>query len=816
MSPCSIVDQFSGRIAAPAILAAALLFFSSCSLSNNSIQAPPSLTDTFDTADMANAAPALPPDYIKEAMNLLAGGKDGAARLLALQSDFHDTQWALRASFLLGTIALGKNDLANAERNLNDALGLEDIRDYVLFNLARTKRLQGQTKAAVEACDTILRLYPDSPLRSETIYEKAAALSEGADINGAITAISELIGTHSKSALTPDALLKYAQWSWQLRRTDDALNAIRRIRINYPADAAAPEADRLLANIKSAEGRTLQLASEDILIRAQKLAAAARYNDAVHDFSSVFKNSSGQLRCRSASLLGQTQIKLKRYAAAQKSLHMFLDEKTGCDNAPDSLYWLGLTDLRLGRLEELARVEKRLDARFTNSGARAKVLTLLASFYEDNNDEKGALRIYRLIISKWPGSSVAEQAYWRAGWIEYSSGGYLNAYRDFSSYAAMAPDGKGIARFLYWSGRAAEKAGHIESAASAYASVCSSDAGSFYCLLASAQPVMKARNAAAVSTAKPAAVLNGDAAADGAILPGSRYPVVIELLAVRMTSRAAAEIELLMETYQNDPQAMIILARLYAATGEYGKALNAWKKYFNKPFYESDTDEQAIPDIAFPSGIVDVVKKAAGNDAVDPYLVAAVMREESCFNPMAVSPAGAMGLLQVMPKTGSFAAKKLGIKDFERLSLFRPGVNIRIGAWYLGYLALRFNNDLVLTVAGYNAGPNAAAKWIKTLPRETDEFIEAIPYKETRHYVMRVISSYAQYLRLSGINPEGLLLHPMITKADNDTAMTRPAAIPVDPKWRVDPKLGIEESAQETDPAKLGQNIIANMPRPAI
>ena len=761
MAAARLFNRIHGRIAAGFFFAAAVFLFSSCSINNAALQAPSAFVPAPDEGRL-KAAPSLPEGYLKGALNLKATGKgaDAERSLIELRKNFPDTMWALRASFLLGAIALGNNDAVNAEGWLNEAFGLKAVRDYALFHLARAKRMKGQHREAALLYDCVLMLFPDSPLRPEALYEKAAALHEGGFLPEAIEAVDEFITAHPAHAAMPDALLNYALWSWKTGSHEAALNAIRRIQIRYPASDAAKGAARFLAGIKDAGTELPQLGVEERFSRAQNLLDALRYNDAAQELSYVFKNSGGALRCRAASLLGLSKIRLKRYNDAEKTLRIFLSEETAlCRNEADALYWLGLAALRLGRLEELARVEKRLASRFPDSVERAKVLTLLANYYEDNNDEKAALRIYRGIISKWALSPVAEQAHWKAGWIAYSTGRYLDAYREFTSYADSGSSGKGIVRFIYWSARAAERAGKIEQAASAYGKVCSHDARSFYCLLAGTR---------AYGAAKPVTAETG-VAGTGAIdlFKESRYATVTELLTLGLTSRAAAEIDILMEAYKGYAAAMNALAGLYAATGEYHRALGAWKKYFQNPSGEAAPDEQALTVIAFPSGIVESIKKAAPEAAADPYLVAAVMREESSFDPEAVSPAGALGILQVMPKTGGFAAKMMGLKAFDRKALFQPDVNIRIGSWYLGYLASLFNNDLVLTIAGYNAGPEVAAQWVKTLPQETDEFIEAIPYQETRYYVKRVIRSYAEYLRASGLDPKGLLLRPSGTRAAN-------------------------------------------------
>jgi soluble lytic murein transglycosylase len=125
------------------------------------------------------------------------------------------------------------------------------------------------------------------------------------------------------------------------------------------------------------------------------------------------------------------------------------------------------------------------------------------------------------------------------------------------------------------------------------------------------------------------------------------------------------------------------------------------------------------------------------------------MREESRFRPDALSPAQAMGLMQIIPPTGVAIARELGRKGFVPEQLYRPVVNIEYGVQYLNTNLKRFGGALPQTIASYNAGPDAVARWLKARPdREWDEFIEEIPYQETNRYVKKVLKSYYIYCLL--------------------------------------------------------------------
>jgi len=153
-------------------------------------------------------------------------------------------------------------------------------------------------------------------------------------------------------------------------------------------------------------------------------------------------------------------------------------------------------------------------------------------------------------------------------------------------------------------------------------------------------------------------------------------------------------------------------------------------------------------DIYFPLKYQDLIVRYSGEfsleeKGIDKYHVAAIIRTESRFNEKAESQKGAIGLMQILPDTGAWAAEKIGIENFSAENLWDPGVNIRIGCWYLAYLADMFNGDLTKVFAAYNAGPTNVKNWL-----EEDGQLINIGHTETRGYVIRVEKFYDIYKTL--------------------------------------------------------------------
>ena len=158
----------------------------------------------------------------------------------------------------------------------------------------------------------------------------------------------------------------------------------------------------------------------------------------------------------------------------------------------------------------------------------------------------------------------------------------------------------------------------------------------------------------------------------------------------------------------------------------------------------------------YPNYYWEQILTSASEAKVDPYLVLSVIRQESTFNEDATSRAGALGLMQIMPHTGKTLAHTLGIRRFERTSLYDPKVSIRLGSYFLGDQVRQFTEGptaemgFELGLAAYNAGPHNARQWLERFPHDdADAFVERIPFKETRLYVKLVLRNYAIYKALS-------------------------------------------------------------------
>lgn len=231
----------------------------------------------------------------------------------------------------------------------------------------------------------------------------------------------------------------------------------------------------------------------------------------------------------------------------------------------------------------------------------------------------------------------------------------------------------------------------------------------------------------------------------------SAFRRAVELRLLGREQDAARELSALTDRYSRDPEVLAALSIMLNEVGAYHHALRLVRSRFREKLERTGgTIADGLWNVAYPTGLIPTIKMSATN-GVDPFLVAAIIREESQYDWKAVSRVGAIGLMQVMPTTATAVAQQHHLPNVSREDLFDQEVNIRIGVRYVEQLLAQFSGNVVQAIAAYNAGPVVVGNWATTYRgRSEDEFVELIQYQETRQYVKRVLRSYKEYLRLFG------------------------------------------------------------------
>lgn len=231
----------------------------------------------------------------------------------------------------------------------------------------------------------------------------------------------------------------------------------------------------------------------------------------------------------------------------------------------------------------------------------------------------------------------------------------------------------------------------------------------------------------------------------------ARFILGTRIAAVGMLDRAELILEPFEVNFYKNLLVQYELARLYKVCGNADKSFRVIKKLtWRIPLSARKCMPAPMYSLIYPSSYKNRIIKEAAIRKVEPELVSSIIRQESMFNPVAVSPVGAIGLMQIMPYTGEEIAGDLNDTTFVVDSLYSPNLNIRFGTYYISKLLKQFNGDKVLAIAGYNGGPHNAKKWKAAHSDDGFElFIEDIGFSETRKYVKKVLGNYWTYKKLN-------------------------------------------------------------------
>jgi soluble lytic murein transglycosylase len=392
----------------------------------------------------------------------------------------------------------------------------------------------------------------------------------------------------------------------------------------------------------------------------------------------------------------------------------------------------------------------------------SEALYALAAYLNKQEREVDAATRYRQLIATFPKSQYAPEASYNLGWFAYKSRSYADAARILEQHLASYryPDTKFIGEACLWAAKSEERLGHTSRALALYDLVNERYrygyhgyvAGIRSAALRKAQPSLKAEEPKPGSDlerirANVTYVEAVQETADGS--ESVRIAKANDLEVIGLDELAVRELNKALETAPASPKINLRLAGLYSRRGEKFQATLILRKGYPDlySYRESDVPREAW-EIFFPMVEWSAIKEEARRYGIDPYVAAGLIRQESVFNPNATSRVGARGLMQVMPATGQLVSKRQGSGSITAADLYNPVLNIKLGMNYLAQVLGQFGR-IEYAAAAYNAGPARAQRWIAERgSMDIEDWIESIPFSETRGYVQGVLRYAANYRRL--------------------------------------------------------------------
>lgn len=356
----------------------------------------------------------------------------------------------------------------------------------------------------------------------------------------------------------------------------------------------------------------------------------------------------------------------------------------------------------------------------------------LGRIAEQDGRSDEAVAQFRSLAAEGGDGDLAREARWRLAWMPYRRGDLVAAGEAFEALGNGSE--KDRVASAYWRGRVLAQRGLSAESQEQFAAVLREAPDGYYAELAephvgTAPPPPDAPRPMAL-TVPPSLALHG--------YHWERYR---ELRTVGMDDAAAREIAALTRELADGGEREPFLLEAYSDVEAHGRALKLAQRL------QADLPPSTLAAYQYPRAYWPRVTTAADAARLDPFVVVSLMRQESLFDPTAVSPAAAYGLMQLLVTTASRVAGR----PVESTTLFDPTTNITLGTRYLRQLLDRFDGNLAKALAAYNGGEDAVAKWERRAPgAATDEFVETISYRETRHYVKQVLGNYRRYRRLYG------------------------------------------------------------------
>jgi soluble lytic murein transglycosylase len=391
-----------------------------------------------------------------------------------------------------------------------------------------------------------------------------------------------------------------------------------------------------------------------------------------------------------------------------------------------------------GNTAEAARIYLSIATQYPRTGTGAQALYLAASTWHDDNDEQRAAPLYRRVLAEYPASSQAALSMMRLAGMAFLNGDFAGAARLWDQYRTRSPRGEYALQATYWSGRARLEMGDSTAARALFSSVRQRARDSYYALLASRHI---AESFWPLPVGAPPADDPAAAQRVAALLRGLDM-----LRAAGFPDEASAEVDRVAAAAGGDAATRYGLAEALAERGYSQRAIR-----IGLGLQGSGASNRRLLRILYPFPYRTLVSEEARARGIDPYMVAALIRQESMFESRVTSPAGARGLMQIMPATGRRLADASGLESWDAELLYHPEIAVHLGTRYLAQHSENYDGSLPSVFAAYNAGGHRV-EWWRRWPehRHDDLFAERIPFAETRGYVKILTRNHAIYRGLYG------------------------------------------------------------------
>ncbi|MEX2582942.1 MAG: transglycosylase SLT domain-containing protein [Gemmatimonadota bacterium] len=603
------------------------------------------------------------------------------------------------------------------------------IGDWMRVLSAEALAESGDTAAARMAVDG---LTADAGMRHRGRMALVDAYDSAGDRAGAVRVALSLRDAGGSAAQRAELTAEAGRLALAAGDDDVARQALRAAMDAAPGSAAGRSAATLMLELPG-------LTAEERLAIAEIHARHGNAARAVEGFRIALDSGLGSTeRQREIRLsLGRALFSAGESSRAETVLRPLFDAPPAL--AREALLLTGRSQYRRGDQQQAFETFRILADRFPGSVEGSEGLFLVADLSHDDGRLAQAGATYRQVASDFRGTDRAGLSLMRLSGMRYLARDFTGAAALWEEYRSTYPNGERWLQSTYWAARSYDALGDSAAAEALYDSTRNRDPLSYYALLGSerlGQPYWPIP----MSTAP-----GPDAAAEERV---SGWIAAVDVLReAGLHAEANAEAQRIAELAGDDPTLLYPLAE---SLNERGYALRGIPLGQRIQRASSEMNPRLLR-ILYPLPYRDLVVAEAREQGLDPFVVAALTRQESLFTARISSPVGARGLMQIMPETGSALARGVGISEWDAELLFNPEINVHLGTIYLAEQMRRYDGSLPSVFSAYNAGPHRIDAW-SDFPEYGDEelFTERIPYRETRDYVKILTRNIAIYRGLYG------------------------------------------------------------------
>ncbi len=621
-----------------------------------------------------------------------------------------------------------------------------ELKDYVAFFTGNSYVLSNNPEESLAYLRDFGARFPDSLYSHDALISYAKALLATNRSNEAV----RILEAHRApaSAETEYFLGKAEVQNGQVLAGAEIL---RRVYYNYATNYTADDAAADLKKIPEAASLppvtyAEHLQRADALYKARRYPAAADEYRTVVDLAPVGQQSAGLIQLANSYMHdGNTRD-------ARAALDRIPDD--GSEASAEKWYQRAEIARKDNDDATLNTILEHMRSTTPKSPWLESALFTAGNMYLLRKDYDRAIDYYRQLHERFPTGTKAAYAHWKCAWLTYRQNRKEQAQKYFDEQIEFYPGTNEVPNAMYWRGRMAEDESQYGAARAYYQKLAERYRNYYYGVLARKRlatiPAAPAVVVASLQHVGSPPAYDADSKVTDPPEDDLHYMRARLLENAGMTDLAVRELQAGSST--GPSWEMLEIARIYSSGGEYFRALQALKRAI-AGYFAMDVDGLPAPywHGLFPRPYWDALRRYSDENGLDPYLVASLIRQESEFNPSAISHANAYGLMQLLPRTGKGEAKKEGLQHYNTDSLLDPTTNIELGTHYFRQMVDHFGGQIEYALAAYNAGSERVEDWRSSGNfRDVEEFVESIPFTETREYVQAIVRNTEVYKRVYG------------------------------------------------------------------